>query len=136
MAMLEEFKKFVMRGTVVDLAVGVVIGAAFGKIVDSLVKDIIMPPIGWLIGNVKFESLSLKLKVPGENPATNKPFEPVEILYGKFLQTTFDFLIIAFCLFMFIKLVNRLQKKKEEVPPPPPASEVLLAEIRDLLKKK
>lgn len=135
MSLAKEFKAFVMRGNVVDLAVGVIIGASFGKIVDSLVKDVIMPPIGWVIGGVRFDDLSAKLQVPGMNPATEKPFEPVEILYGKFFQTTFEFLIVAFCLFMIIKVMNRLNKPAVVPPPGPTPTEKLLIEIRDELRR-
>ena len=133
--MIEEFKKFAMRGNVVDLAVGVIIGAAFGKIVSSLVGDLLMPVIGLLVGGMDFADLVIVLKAAeGDSPA-------VTLGYGKFIQTIFDFVIVAFAIFMFIKLFNRLQAKedaKPATPPPPPApsaEEKLLAEIRDLLKK-
>jgi large conductance mechanosensitive channel len=140
MKMLKEFKEFAMRGNVVDLAVGVIIGGAFGKIVASLVADVIMPPIGLLVGGVTFTDLKLVMKpaelVNGVEKAA------VTLNYGNFLQVTFDFIIVAFAIFMFIKLINKLNKKKEEAPAapaPPPAptkEEVLLAEIRDILKEK
>ncbi len=126
--MLQEFKKFAMRGNVVDMAVGIIIGAAFGKIVSSLVNDVIMPPIGMLVGGVDFTSLSIALGA-GEDAAT--------INYGNFLQVTFDFLIVAFAIFMLIKGINKMQTKEEEKPkePPKPSEEVvLLTEIRDALK--
>jgi large conductance mechanosensitive channel len=130
--MLEEFKKFAMRGNVVDLAVGVIIGAAFGKIVSSLVGDLFMPVIGLLIGGVDFADMVIVLKAAeGEMPA-------VTLGYGRFIQTIVDFIIIAFAIFMFIKLFNRLQAKEEAKPAPPPApsaEEKLLTEIRDLLRK-
>lgn len=130
--MLEEFKKFAMRGNVVDLAVGVIIGAAFGKIVSSLVGDLFMPVIGLLIGGVDFADMVIVLKAAeGETPA-------VTLGYGRFIQTIVDFIIIAFAIFMFIKLFNRLQAKEEAKPAPPPApsaEEKLLTEIRDLLRK-
>ena len=138
--MLKEFKEFAMRGNVVDLAVGVIIGGAFGKIVASLVADVIMPPIGLLVGGVTFTDLKLVMKpaelVDGVEKAA------VTLNYGNFLQVTFDFIIVAFAIFMFIKLINKMNKKKEEAPAapaPPPAptkEEVLLAEIRDILKEK
>ena len=137
---LNEFKEFAMRGNVLDMAVGVIIGGAFGKIVSSIVDDIIMPPIGWLIGGVNFAELKLTLPtvlVAGEE------FKTATINYGSFLQTCFDFLIVAFCIFMLIKAVNKLAKKKEEPKEPeapkapePSAEEKLLMEIRDLLKSQ
>jgi len=133
MSMIKEFKEFAMRGNVIDLAVGVVIGAAFGKIVSSLVADVITPMIGVLVGGVDFSDLAITIKeAVGDQPA-------VLLSYGKFLQSIFDFVIIAFAIFLFIKLVNRLHKKKAEEPAPPappPAEQVLLAEIRDLLKQQ
>jgi large conductance mechanosensitive channel len=138
MGFIKEFKEFAMRGNVLDMAVGVIIGGAFGKIVSSLVNDVIMPPIGWLIGGINFTDLSVKLPV---NPLTPDQ-DPVTINYGQFLQTTLDFLIVAFCIFLLIKGINKLSKKKEEEPaapapaPEPSAEEKLLTEIRDLLKQK
>jgi len=133
---LTEFRNFAMRGNVVDMAVGVIIGGAFGKIVTSLVNDIIMPPIGYLIGGVKFTDLSLTFPV-------REGMEPVTWNYGNFLQVTIDFLIVAFCVFLLVKGINKLStlKKKEEEAAPAPApapskEEVLLTEIRDLLKNK
>ena len=137
---LSEFKQFAMRGNVLDMAVGVIIGGAFGKIVSSLVDDIIMPPIGWIIGGVNFSELKISLptvEVAGEKlPAAT-------INYGNFLQTCLDFFIVAFCIFMLIKAVNKLAKKKEEPKEPeapkapePNAEEKLLMEIRDLLKSQ
>jgi large conductance mechanosensitive channel len=127
-----EFKEFAMKGNVVDLAVGVIIGAAFGKIVSSLVGDIFMPTLGRLIGEVNFSDLAIHL---GKDP-TGKD---VLIKYGAFLQTTFDFIIIALVLFMVIKGINRLKRPAPAAsaePAPPPKSEVLLEEIRDLLAKR
>jgi large conductance mechanosensitive channel len=130
--MLEEFKKFAMKGNVVDLAVGVVIGGAFGKIVTSLVNDIIMPPIGYITGGVDFSSLAITLKdAVGDTPA-------VTIGYGAFLNNVIDFLIVAFSIFLVIKAMNKMKKKEEEKPAEPakPSEEVvLLQEIRDALKK-
>jgi large conductance mechanosensitive channel len=132
MKLIDEFKAFAMRGNVVDMAVGIIIGAAFGKIVSSVVSDIIMPPIGLLLGGVNFTDLKIVMKAATEaNPA-------VTWNYGNFLQVTFDFLIVAFAVFMLIKGINAMKKKEEAVPPPPPApskEETLLSEIRDLLKK-
>ncbi|PIJ49126.1 large-conductance mechanosensitive channel [Erwinia sp. OLTSP20] len=132
MSFFKEFRDFAMRGNVVDLAVGVIIGAAFGKIVSSLVANIIMPPLGLLIGGVDFKQFSLVLRpAQGATPA-------VVMEYGIFLQTIFDFAIIAFAIFIAIKLMNKLYQKKEvEKPAPAPsAEEVLLSEIRDLLKQQ
>ena len=132
MKLVDEFKAFVMRGNVVDLAVGVIIGAAFGKIVTSLVNDIFMPIIGMIIGNVDFTSLEIKIGEPVEGA------EQAAIKYGMFIQEIVNFLIIALCIFMFIKLITKMQKKKEEEPAPAPEptkEEVLLTEIRDALKK-
>ena len=132
MKLFDEFKAFVMRGNVVDLAVGVIIGGAFGKIVTSLVNDIFMPIIGMILGNVNFTSLEIKLGEPVEGA------EQAAIRYGAFIQEIVNFLIIALCIFMVIKVVNKLQKKKEEAPAPAPEptkEEVLLTEIRDALNK-
>jgi len=134
MSMLKEFKDFAVKGNVVDMAVGIIIGAAFGKIVSSFVGDVIMPPIGVLLGGVDFSGLAFTVKAAaGGAPA-------VVISYGKFIQTLIDFTIIAFAIFMAVKAVNALKKAEAAAPPPaPPApsrEEVLLAEIRDLLKER
>ena len=132
MKLFDEFKAFVMRGNVVDMAVGVIIGAAFGKIVTSLVNDIFMPIIGMILGNVNFSSLEIKLGEPVEGA------EQAAIRYGAFIQEIVNFLIIALCIFMVIKVINKMQKKKEEAPAPAPEptkEEVLLTEIRDALNK-
>lgn len=131
-----EFKEFAVKGNAVDMAVGVIIGGAFGKIVSSIVDDIIMPPIGWIIGGVNFTDL--KITLPAEQIA-GQTLPAATINYGNFLQTCLDFFIVAFCIFMLIKLVNKFAKKKEEEPKPEPkptAEEKLLTEIRDLLKNK
>ena len=132
MGFIKEFKEFAMKGNVVDMAVGIIIGAAFGKIVSSLVNDVIMPPIGIIIGGVDFSDLAVTIKeAAGDAPA-------VMLSYGKFIQTVIDFTIIAFAIFMVIKAMNALKRKEEEAPAPPPEppkQELLLAEIRDLLKK-
>ncbi len=131
MGMMSEFKDFAMKGNVIDMAVGIVIGGAFGKIVASFVSDILMPAIGALMGGVDFSGLAMKIK--GVNG------EEVAIKYGAFLQTTIDFLIIAFSIFMVIKAINKMKKKEEEKPeePPKPSNEeVLLKEIRDALKQR
>ncbi len=142
MSLVQEFKAFAMRGNVVDMAVGIIIGGAFGKIVSSVVSDIIMPPIGLLLGGVKFTDLKVIMKDPIIDAAGVITTQAVSINYGNFIQTTVDFLIIAFAIFMMIKAMNSLKKKEEVAPaeapaPPPPSNEeVLLAEIRDLLKKR
>ncbi len=130
MSLGKEFKEFAMKGNVIDMAVGVIIGAAFGKIVTSLVEDIIMPPLGKVIGGVNFTDLSASL---GADPAGKE----VILKYGNFLQISFQFLIVAFVLFMLIRSLNKLKKPDPAAPPPAPArQEVLLQEIRDLLAKK
>ena len=141
MGFLKEFKAFALKGNVMDMAVGVIIGGAFGKIVTSLVNDIIMPPIGLLIGGVDFTNLKLVIKKAViEGGAEVAP--AVTWNYGAFIQQVVDFTILAFCVFMMVKIMNRLMSKKEEksaTPPAPPApskEEVLLTEIRDLLKEK
>ena len=131
MSMLNEFKEFAMKGNVVDLAVGVIIGGAFGKIVSSFVEDVIMPPIGMLLGGVDFKTLALVLKAAEGKSAA------VMLNYGKFIQTVVDFAIIAFVIFMAIKAMNALKRKAEAAPPPGPSKqEVLLTEIRDALRAK
>ncbi len=137
MSILKEFKAFAMRGNVVDLAVGVVIGAAFGKIVSSFVNDILMPPIGLLIGNSNFSDLSLTLKDASLDEAGNA-IAAVTLNYGMFIQTVLDFIIIAFAIFLVVKAMNRMKKKEAATPAPPPGptkDQELLTEIRDLLKK-
>ncbi|MCZ7611689.1 MAG: large-conductance mechanosensitive channel protein MscL [Ignavibacterium sp.] len=132
MSMIKEFKEFAMRGNVVDMAVGIIIGGAFGKIVSSFVADVIMPPIGILLGGVDFSNLAITIKEGSEG------VEPVLLKYGMFINTIIDFLIIAFAIFLAIKAMNSLKKKQEEAPaapPEPPADVKLLTEIRDLLKK-
>ena len=133
MKLVDEFKAFAMKGNVVDMAVGIIIGAAFGKIIASMVSDVIMPPLGLLIGGVNFTDLKFVMKeAVGANPA-------VTLNYGNFLQVVFDFLIVAFVVFMMIKAMNSAKKKQAASPPAaPPApskEELLLTEIRDLLKK-
>jgi len=130
MSIASEFKEFAMRGSVIDLAVGVVIGGAFGKIVSSLVGDVIMPPIGKAIGGINFSDLALNLGKGADG-------KEVFLRYGSFIQSIIDFLIIAFVIFLAIKGINKLKRPAPEAPvevPPPPRSEVLLEEIRDLLK--
>ncbi len=132
MGMMSEFKGFAMRGNVVDMAVGIVIGAAFGKIVSSFVKDVLMPPIGMMMGGVDFSDLAIVLKAATDEVAA------VTINYGAFIQTVLDFVIIAFAIFMVVRAMNSMKKKEEAAPaaPPKPSAEVeLLTEIRDSLKK-
>ena len=128
MSILSEFKAFAVKGNVVDMAVGIIIGAAFGKIVSSFVGDVIMPPIGMMIGGVDFSSLAVTLKAAeGDLPA-------VLLSYGKFLQTILDFVIVAFAIFMGVKAINRLKREEAAAPEAPTADQQLLGEIRDLLK--
>ena len=132
MKMLQEFKAFAMRGNVVDMAVGIIIGGAFGKIVSSFVSDVIMPQIGMILGGTDFSNLSFVLKEASDD------VEAVTLNYGMFLNTVIDFIIIAFAIFMAIKVMNKMKRKEEEkpsAPPEPPADVKLLTEIRDLLKK-
>ena len=133
MSMMSEFKSFAMRGNVVDMAVGIVIGGAFGKIVSSFVADVLMPPIGMLLGNVDFSDLAVTLQ------AASECVEAVTVRYGVFIQTVVDFVIIAFAIFMVVKAMNSVMKKEEDAPPPPPKpskEEELLTEIRDALRAK
>ena len=135
MAIAKEFRDFINRGNVVDLAVGVIIGAAFGKIVASLVGDVLMPPIGYLLGGVDFSNIAITLKsATGGDPKT-----AVVVKIGTFINTCIDFLIVAFCIFLVVKGFNRLRKKEEAKPAEPPApteDQKLLTEIRDILKAK
>ncbi len=128
MSIVKEFKTFISRGNVVDLAVGVIIGAAFGKIVTSLVADIIMPPVGLLVGGINFTAL--KWRIGGFDD------KPVTINYGNFLQNTIDFLLVAMAIFLLVKFVNHFKKEEAAAPAPIPADVILLTEIRDLLKSK
>jgi large conductance mechanosensitive channel len=139
MSILSEFKAFAMRGNVVDLAVGVIIGAAFGKIVASIVSDLIMPPIGLLLGGMNFTDIKIIMKDAVLDPTTHAVVkDAVALKIGNFFQALVDFIIIAFSIFLLIKGINKLGKKKEDVPAAPPAptkDQELLTEIRDLLKK-
>jgi large conductance mechanosensitive channel len=133
MSMMKEFREFAMRGNVMDMAVGIIIGAAFGKIVSSFVNDVLMPPIGLALGGVDFSGLAVTLKEASGDAAA------VTLNYGAFVQTVVDFGIIAFAIFMMVKAMNSLKKKEEAkpaAPPAPSAEETLLAEIRDLLKQR
>lgn len=132
MSVLQEFKKFALRGNVVDMAVGIIIGAAFGRVVQSFVADIVMPPLGVMIGGVHFSQLAVVIQEATETQPE------VAIFYGKFIQTTVDFIIVAFAIFIAIKVMNSLKKKQEEAPkaaPKPSGQELLLTEIRDLLQQ-
>jgi large conductance mechanosensitive channel len=133
MSVIKEFREFAVKGNVVDLAVGIVIGAAFGKIVSSFVSDVITPPLGYLIGGVDFTKLAVTLPVLQEGKAA------VTVRYGVFLQSVFDFMIVAFAIFVAVKAINRLKRKEAVAPSTPPAptkQELLLEEIRDLLKQR
>jgi len=138
--MLKEFRDFAMRGNVLDMAIGIVIGGAFGKIVSSLVGDVIMPPIGILMGKVDFSQLYVNLSgTPYPTLAAATEAGAATLRYGLFLQTIIDFIIVALAIFMLVKAVNKAKKKQEEKPAAPPApskQEVLLGEIRDLLKAR
>lgn len=141
MGLMKEFKTFAVKGNVMDMAIGIIIGAAFGKIVASLVADVIMPPIGLLIGGVNFTDIVIPLRDAVIDPVTGAVVKPEVIMkLGVFIQTVFDFLIIAFVVFMMIKGMNRMKKKEEEAapaaPPAPSNEETLLTEIRDILKNK
>ncbi|AYZ74170.1 large-conductance mechanosensitive channel protein MscL [Fusobacterium necrophorum] len=132
MSVLKEFKEFAIKGNVVDMAVGVIIGGAFGKIVSSLVGDVIMPAVSTILGGQSFAEKAIEI------PSKVEGAEPILIKYGLFLQNIIDFVIISFCVFVMVKIINSLKKKEEEAPAAPPApsnEEVLLSEIRDLLKK-
>ena len=131
MSFVQEFKSFAMKGNVVDMAVGIIIGAAFGKIVSSFVGDVVMPPLGLLIGGVDFSSYKWVLQAAGPDGKGE-----VAIQFGAFLNTLIQFAIIALAIFLVVKVVNRIVRKAEAAPAPPPEDVVLLAEIRDLLKAK
>jgi len=133
MGMIQEFREFAVRGNVVDMAVGIIIGAAFGKIVSSLVADVVMPPLGLALGGMDFSALAITLK------AATADIPAVMIGYGRFLQTAVDFLIVAAAIFLLVKGINSLKRREEAAPAPPPGpsrEEVLLAEIRDLLRQR
>jgi large conductance mechanosensitive channel len=137
MGMMKEFKEFALKGNMVDLAVGIIIGGAFGKVVSSLVSDVLMPPLGYLIGGINFTDIKIQLKAPVLNLA-GKMTQEVDINIGNFIQSLVDFTIIAFTVFLMVKVINRMNRKAvdEPAPPAPPTREVeLLGEIRDLLKK-
>lgn len=138
MAIMREFREFAVKGSVVDLAVGVIIGAAFGKIVTSIVTDVLMPPIGLLLGGVDFASFALRLQEATVD-AAGKPVPPVLLKYGAFINTVIEFAIVAFCVFLLVKAINAARREPPPVPaaPPAPAPEVvLLGEIRDLLRAR
>lgn len=143
MGLLKDFKSFAVKGNVVDLAVAVIIGAAFGKIISSFVNDVLMPPIGLLLGDVDFKELAWTIKdgsaaVMNGDAVVTEAVAPVTINYGMFIQNVVDFIIVAFVIFMMVRAIVKAQKKEEAPPPPPPGptkEETLLTEIRDLLKK-
>ena len=130
MKWLKEFREFAVRGNLADMAIGIIIGAAFGKIITSLVNDVVMPPLGLLLGGVDFSKLAVTLK-----PAVSEAVPAVLLKYGVFINTVIDFLIVATCMFIVIKGMNHLRKAPPAAPPPPTKTEMLLVEIRDLLKK-
>ena len=139
MGFIKEFKEFAMRGNVLDMAVGVIIGGAFGKIVTSLVDDVLMPVVGMLTGGIDLSGLEYKVMIPGVDGG--EPIAGAVLKYGAFIQNVVDFLIVAFCIFLMLKAINKLtakkeEEKKEEPAPAGPTQEELLAEIRDLLKKQ
>lgn len=131
MSMLSEFKAFIARGNVIDMAVGIVVGAAFKDVVTGLVNNVIMPPIGWITGGINFDKLKFVIKAAGADGKGE-----VAISYGAFINTVITFLIIAFVIFLLIKAINRMYKKPEAAPAAPPADVALLTEIRDLLKQR
>ena len=135
MGFVQEFKAFAMRGNVVDMAIGIVIGAAFGKIVSSFVADVLMPPIGLATGGVDFSDKRIVLK-EGVTAVDGTVVPAVTLNYGTFINTVLDFIIVAFAIFLVVKAMNRVMKKEEAAPAPPAADVVLLTEIRDLLKQK
>jgi large conductance mechanosensitive channel len=137
MSIIKEFKEFAVKGNMVDLAVGIIIGGAFGKVVTSIVSDLVMPPIGYLIGGINFTDIKIQLKAPALN-AMGKAAQEVDINIGNFIQSLVDFGIIAFAVFLIVKGINRMNRKAAEATAPPPEptrEELLLTEIRDLLKK-
>ena len=137
MGMIKEFKEFAVKGNMVDLAVGIIIGGAFGKVVSSIVSDVLMPPLGYLIGGINFTDIKIHLKAPAIDLA-GKAAQEVTINIGNFIQSLVDFSIIAFAVFLMVKAINRMHQQEAAAPPPPAPptkEEVLLTEIRDLLKK-
>jgi large conductance mechanosensitive channel len=144
MSIVKEFKEFAMRGNIVDMAVGIIIGSAFGKIISSVVSDVLMPPVGMAIGRVDMKDFKLVLQkaapaVMDGGQVVKQAVNEVALKYGMFIQTIIDFLLVAFCIFLVIKVINRMKKKEESKPVEPPApskEEILLTEIRDLLKEK
>ncbi len=144
MSIVKEFKEFSMGSNIVDMAIGIIIGSAFGKIVSSIVNDVLMPPLGLALGKIDFKDFKLVLQkaapaVTDGSQVVKQAVSEVAIKYGMFVQTTIDFLIVAFCIFLAIKVINRLKKKNEEkpvAPASPSKEEILLTEIRDLLREK
>ena len=135
MSVVKEFKEFALKGNMVDLAVGIIIGGAFGKVVSSVVADLLMPPLGYLIGGINFTDIKIQLKAPVLNLSTGRTMQEVNINIGNFIQSLVDFGIIAFVVFLLVKGINRVQRKEAETPVPTKDQE-LLTEIRDLLKSK
>jgi large conductance mechanosensitive channel len=136
MGLIKEFKEFAVKGNVIDMAVGIIIGAAFTSIVNSLVNDVIMPPIGLALGGIDFSGFSVQLKEATTDAATGKVTPAVMLNYGRFINATISFLIVAWVVFIMVKLVNMAKKKEAAAPAPPSKSEELLTEIRDLLKRR
>lgn len=136
MGIIKEFKEFAVKGNMVDLAVGIIIGGAFGKVVSSIVADVLMPPLGFLIGGINFTDIKIHLKAPAID-LVGKSAQEVTINIGNFIQSLLDFTIIAFAVFMLVKAINHMEQKTEDAPAPPESTkeELLLTEIRDLLKK-
>jgi len=138
MGMFKEFKEFAVKGNMVDLAVGIIIGGAFGKVVSSIVADVLMPPLGLLIGGLNFTDIKIKLKDAVLDATGKSVHNPVTLNIGNFIQSLVDFTIIGFAVFLMVKAINTMNRKAAEAPPPPPPptkQEELLMEIRDLLKK-
>jgi large conductance mechanosensitive channel len=138
MSMMKEFKEFAVKGNMVDLAVGIIIGGAFGKVVSSIVADVLMPPLGLLIGGLNFTDIKIKLKEAVLDATGKATHDPVTLNIGNFIQSLVDFTIVAFAVFLLVKAINSMHRKAEEAPvaAPPTKQEELLTEIRDLLKKK
>jgi large conductance mechanosensitive channel len=136
MKIIKEFKEFAIKGNIMDMAIGIIIGAAFGKIVSSLVADVIMPPIGLVIGGVTFTDIVIPLRDAVTDPVTGKVTEAIVLKLGNFLQTLFDFIVIAFSVFLILKAMLKINKKKVETSSAPSKEEILLTEIRDILKNK
>lgn len=133
MSLVKEFREFAVKGNMIDMAVGIIIGGAFGKCVSSLVGDMLMPPLGLIMGKMDFSQYTVMLRA-GETLADGKVVPPIELRFGPFLNTVIDFVIVAFAVFMLVKAINNLRRAQEAAPAAPPAQEKLLTEIRDILK--